>query len=120
MNFDSAQPIWQQLVAEFTRRVIIGEWKPGMKIPSTRELALAYKVNPNTVQRALAELDRNGTTRSERTSGRYVTGDHTSLDALRDQSAQDIVDEVIARLKGIGVSQSHAIQLLNEHWSTDD
>lgn len=120
MNFDSAQPIWQQLVAEFTRRVIIGEWKPGMKIPSTRELALAYKVNPNTVQRALAELDRNGTTRSERTSGRYVTGDHTSLDALRDQSAQDIVDEVIARLKGIGVSQSHAIQLLNEHCSTDD
>lgn len=120
MDFDSAQPIWQQLVAEFTRRVIIGEWKPDMKIPSTRELALEYKVNPNTVQRALAELDRLGTTRSERTSGRYVTGDQASLDTLRDQSAHEIVDEVITRLKGIGVSQHQAIQLLNEHWRTDD
>ncbi|HEY4557956.1 MAG TPA: GntR family transcriptional regulator [Enteractinococcus sp.] len=120
MDFDSSQPIWQQLVAEFTRRIIIGEWEPGMKIPSTRELALDYKVNPNTVQRALAELDRNGTTKSERTSGRFVTGDTESLNALRNESAQDILRDAIARLQGIGVTQDRAVELLKKYWGSND
>jgi len=120
MDFDSSQPIWQQLVAEFTRRIIIGEWEPGMKIPSTRELALEYKVNPNTVQRALAELERNGTTKRERTSGRFVTGDIESLNALRNDSAQHIVHEAIDRLQGIGVTQDHAVELLKKYWGAND
>lgn len=120
MNFDSAQPIWRQLVVDFTRRIIIGEWKPGMKIPSTRELALEYQVNPNTVQRALAELDRTGTTQSERTSGRFVTEDGESLEALRGESAQEIIDDAITRLNGIRVQRDDAVKLLNQRWRTHD
>jgi len=120
MDFDSAQPIWQQLVDDFTRRVIIGEWRPGMKIPSTRELALEYQVNPNTVQRALTELDRLGTTQSERTSGRFVSDQETFLNALREESAQEIIDEVIARLASIGITRADALLLLEERWRTHD
>ncbi|GAA2038981.1 GntR family transcriptional regulator [Yaniella flava] len=120
MNFDSAQPIWRQLVVDFTRRIIIGEWKPGMKIPSTRELALEYQVNPNTVQRALAELDRTGTTQSERTSGRFVSEDGESLEALRGESAQEIIDDAITRLNSIRVQRDDAVKLLNQRWRTHD
>src|SRR5699024_5561293 len=120
MDFDSAQPIWQQLVDDFTRRVIIGEWRPGMKIPSTRELALEYQVNPNTVQRALTELDRLGTTNSERTSGRFVSDEEVFLNALPDQSAQATIDEVIARLASTGVTRADALRPLKERWRTHD
>lgn len=120
MDFDSSQPIWQQLVAEFTRRIIVGEWTPGMKIPSTRELALDYKVNPNTVQRALTELDRNGTTKSERTTGRFVTENLESLEALRHASAQEIVSDAITQLQGLGVTQEHAVELIKKYWGSHD
>ena len=120
MNFDSAQPIWRQLVVNFTRRIIIGEWKPGMKIPSTRELALEYQVNPNTVQRALAELDRTGTTKSERTSGRFVSDDHESMETLRGESAQEIIDDAITKLNSIRVKRDDAVQILKQRWSTHD
>src|SRR5699024_211439 len=120
MDFDSAQPIWQQLVDDFTRRVIIGEWRPGMKIPSTRELALEYQVNPNTVQRALTELDRLRTTQSERTSARFVSDEEGVLKALRDEAAQEIIDDVIARLASIGVTRADALRLPKERWRTHD
>lgn len=120
MDFDSAQPIWQQLVADFTRRIINGEWKPELKIPSTRELALEYKVNPNTVQRALSGLDRLGITKSERTFGRFVTEEGGSVEALRKQAAQEIVADTADRLKDIGITQDQAVQLLTEHWRIHD
>ncbi|HEY4577906.1 MAG TPA: GntR family transcriptional regulator [Yaniella sp.] len=120
MEFDSSQPIWQQLVAEFTRRIIIGEWKPGMKMPSTRELALEYKVNPNTVQRALTELDRNGTTRSERTTGRFVNDDTEALNDLRNESAREIITTAIEQLQGLDVTRERAVELLNTYWETHD
>ena len=68
MEFDPSVPIWLQLTGEFTRRVVTGSWPPGAKIPAVRELAVDLKVNPNTVQRALAELERSGLTRTERTA----------------------------------------------------
>ena len=73
MEFDTKSPIWLQLVEEFSRRICVGEWQTGARLPGVRDLAADLKVNPNTVQRALAELDRQGITYSERTAGRFVT-----------------------------------------------
>ena len=64
MQIDDSRPIWVQLVAEFRLRIVSGQWAPGSKIPSVRELASSAGVNPNTVQRALAALDRTGLTAS--------------------------------------------------------
>ena len=69
MDFDASRPIWLQLREEFTRRIVIGRWAPGKQIPGVRELAVELGVNPNTVQRTLAELERDGLCRSERAVG---------------------------------------------------
>lgn len=118
MDFDESQPIWKQLFDDFIRRIVTGEWSPGQKLPSTRDLAFEYKVNPNTVQRALAELDRLKHTRSERATGRFVSDDADSLAELQHDSAQTIAQELIAKLRGLGLSQDQVIQLIKKLWET--
>ena len=71
MDFDTNLPIYLQIMTEIKRLIITGTYKPSQKIPSVRELAIDYGVNPNTVQRALSELEREGLVASERTSGRF-------------------------------------------------
>ena len=72
-NFKSGIPIYTQIIDEMTMRIASGYYGPGDKLPSVRDLAMDAGVNPNTMQRALAELERRGLVFSERTSGRFVT-----------------------------------------------
>ena len=116
MEFNTSTPIWLQLVTEFSRRIVAGEWAPGEKIPGVRELALRFGVNPNTVQRALAEMERDGLCRSERTSGRFVTDDQTLITRLRTQQAVAFADVYAASLKGLRLDLAQATQLLNSRW----
>ncbi len=120
MDFDPSRPIWRQLVAEFSRRIVAGHWAPGARIGGVRDLAAELQVNPNTVQRALAELDREGLSRSERTSGRFVTDDHGRIDRLRHDLALGAADDYIRDARGLGMSQPDATRLINERWSTHD
>lgn len=119
MKFDTSVPIWLQLVDEFTRRIVVGQWRPGEKIPGIRDLAGELKVNPNTVQRALAELDRGGLMRAERTTGRFVTGDATVIDEARFTLAADAAADYARRADGLGMSLTAARELLGRHWATD-
>jgi GntR family transcriptional regulator len=116
MQFDTGSPIWGQLVAEFSRRIVTGEWATGERIAGVRDLAGDLGVNPNTVQRALAELERRGLCRSERTAGRYVTSDPTAVDALRAELAREAADEFVHRARGLGMPASQAQQLIEERW----
>ncbi len=118
MDFDTASPIWQQLVDEFVRRIVTGQWQPGEKLPSTRDLAFEYKVNPNTVQRALAELDRRGHTRSERTAGRFVSEDTSALQHLQQESAHTVAQELVEKLRGLGLSKTETVKLIETLWET--
>ena len=99
-----------------------GQWEPGSKIPSVRELASGAGVNPNTVQRALAELDRSGLTVTERTAGRFVTADAAVLDAVRRELAVGATDTFIAAVTAIGMDLAQAGETLAEQWpaSTTD
>ena len=72
MDLDDSRPIWIQLVDDFRMRIVTGIWPAGTRIPSVRDLATQAGVNPNTVQRALAELDRSGLTVTERTAGPFI------------------------------------------------
>ncbi|WP_193106190.1 GntR family transcriptional regulator [Brachybacterium sp. FME24] len=120
MRFDSSSPIWAQLVAEFSRRIVVGDWAPGGRIPGVRELASDLGVNPNTAQRALAELERQELCRSERTTGRFVTDDPTRIDDLRAELARDAADEFIRRARGFGIRPTRAQQLIHERWDRHD
>ena len=116
MEFDPSTPIWLQLVAEFTRRIVTGQWPVGAKVAGVRDLAAELKVNPNTVQRALAELEREGLTRSERTTGRFVTDDPAAIDNARLGLAAGAADDFARRAQGLGMSLTAARDLLGRRW----
>ena len=117
MDFDTSSPIWIQLQAEFTRRIVVGEWRAGQRIPGVRDLAGELKVNPNTVQRALAELDRLGLSHPERTAGRFVTDDAELITEARLALAADAATDYARRAQGLGMSLDDARTLLGRRWS---
>lgn len=85
-NFHNKEPIYMQIMDEIKLRIAQGTLKPGDKVPPVRELALKAGVNPNTMQKALSELERSGVLYSQRTSGRFV--------AEPEQSGMDMRDEI--------------------------
>lgn len=117
MDFDASIPIWLQLVDEFTRRIVTGAWPPGSRIPGVRDLAGELRVNPNTIQRALAEMERASLARSERTAGRFVTDEASLIDQARLRFAASAADDYAERSKGLGMSLEAARDLLGRRWS---
>lgn len=120
MQFDNSSPIWVQLVSEFSRRIVTGEWAAGAKMPGVRELAADLGVNPNTAQRALAELERLELCRSERATGRFVTHNGDRIDEVRADLATDAADDFIRRVRGLGMPHDKAQDLLDKRWDTHD
>ncbi|MDR0285834.1 MAG: GntR family transcriptional regulator [Propionibacteriaceae bacterium] len=116
MGFDDDRPIWLQLVDDFSRRIAAGEWPPGSKVASVRELAQEFGVNPNTVQRALNQLDDRGLTATERTAGRYVTTDAARVQDHRTREAEDLVDALITAIRALGLDQAETEALLHTRW----
>ena len=113
-DFDSNTPIYLQLVKLFTIRIAGGEWKAGDRVMSVRDLAVEYKVNPNTVQRALSELERDGLVYTERTSGRYITGDKDIILKARSRLVDNEVAEFVRQMKQLGYSREQWIALVEE------
>ncbi len=103
-NFKSGIPIYSQIVDEMTMRIASGIYEPGEKLPSVRDLAMDAGVNPNTMQRALAELERKGLVYSERTSGRFVTKEEAVLKSLHEELAKRYFQELAEKLRKIGMS----------------
>lgn len=120
MEFDTSSPIWVQLVDEFSRRIATGEWAAGDKMPGVRETASGLGVNPNTAQRALAELERLGLCRSERATGRFVTDDEARIDEVRATLAAGAADEFVRRARGLRMARDQARALLDQRWDSHD
>ena len=116
MEFDTSSPIWVQLVAEFSRCIVTGQWPAGQKMPGVRDLAADLGVNPNTAQRALAELERLELCRSERATGRFVTTDRARIDEVRADLAADAADDYVRRARGLGMAPDQAHVLLDNRW----
>ena len=97
-EFKSGAPIYQQIVLAIKFRIANGTYPPGSKFPAVRELALEAGVNPNTMQRALAELEREGLLMTVRTSGRLVTGSEERLRTLRMELGNSVIGEMFINL----------------------
>ena len=95
-HFNDNAPIYLQIVNSLQRGIAGGVYPPGSRLPSVRELALEAGVNPNTMQRALSELERTGLVCSQRTAGRFVTEDASALSQLRSTMSETIVAELVA------------------------
>ena len=116
--FKNGVPLYTQIIDEMTMRIASGVYMPGEKLPSVRDLAMDAGVNPNTMQRALAELERRGLVFSERTSGRFVTKDETVLKNLHEERAKKYFGELTENLLKIGMSGEEIAEALKS-WLED-
>lgn len=110
------RPIWQQLTEQITLRILKGEYLPGGRLPTVRELAVQAGVNPNTMQRAMAQLEQDGLAVSSRTAGRTVTEDIAVIREARRKRAREAVAECLQILADLGYTREEAVALLKEEW----
>jgi DNA-binding transcriptional regulator YhcF (GntR family) len=106
------RPIFQQLYEEMCRRILTGRYPPGSRMPSVRELAAEAGVNPNTMQRALQQLDGAGLTESTRADGRTVTADETLTRRLRQELAGGAARRFFCETAALGFSRAEAKELI--------
>lgn len=117
--FKEGSPIYQQIVQTMKIRIANGTYPPGSKIPAVRDLALEAGVNPNTMQRALAELERESLVKSERTSGRFVTQDEEALKGLRESLGREFIREMFARMLQLGMTADEIVEAV-KRWRKFD
>lgn len=102
-KFSEDVPIYLQIIERMKVDIVSGKYESGDKLPAVRDLAMEAGVNPNTVQRSYAELERQGLVQSERTSGRFVSIDDQKMKELRKELAKDYIEELFVRLKSLGM-----------------
>ncbi|MDD6033091.1 MAG: GntR family transcriptional regulator [Oscillospiraceae bacterium] len=113
-ELNADRPIYVQLVDTLRLRILTGYYPAGGKLPPVRELAAEAAVNPNTMQRALAELETDGLVYTQRTSGRFVTDDRQLLEELRRQLARRQLEKLLTDMKELGYSPEETARLLEQ------
>ena len=113
-SFTDNLPIYIQLVEQIKINIISGNLASGERLPSVRDLALQTKVNPNTMQKALSELENMGLIYTERTNGKFVTEDKELILRYKNEYANDMVQTFFNNMKKIGYTKPEAIQYLTK------
>ena len=111
-ELDSKRSIYGQLVDVIIRRIVTGIYPAGSKLDSVRDLASEAGVNPNTMQRALSELERTGIINTQRTSGKYVTEDQEMIENIRREMANGLVEGLFKDLRELGYEESDVIDIV--------
>ncbi|MBQ7140208.1 MAG: GntR family transcriptional regulator [Bacilli bacterium] len=111
-DFDNNIPIYIQLVEQLKIYIISGKFKPGDRMASVRDLAFQTKVNPNTMQKALVELENLGLIYTERTNGKFVTTDEKLIKKYRNEYASNLSKQYFYNMKNIGINEKEAIEYL--------
>lgn len=119
MDFDNSRPIYLQLLENFKLKISTGDWPAGEKIDSVRNLATDYGVNPNTVQKALTELEREGLAESRRTAGRFVTDDLSRVKNLEGDAFRQLADDFIEGAENLNMKKDEAMEKLANYWERD-
>ena len=114
ITFDNNIPIYIQLLEYMKIYLISGVFKCGDKLPSVRECATIFKVNPNTMQKALAELENMKLIYTERTNGKYVTNNQQLIEKLKDEYAITLAKSYFNGMKRIGLGKADSIKYLEE------
>lgn len=114
-QFSDAQPIYLQLVQRICRQIIRGEVQPGEKLPSVRDMAVQFGVNPNTIQRVNMELERNGFIESRRGQGMFVTEDSQRLDAMKTEMKEGLIAQFALDMSRLGLSAAEIAESLSEY-----
>lgn len=111
-TLDDSRPIYLQIVERIKASIIAGVYQPGDRLPSVRDLAMEASVNPNTMQKALAELERSGLIYTQRTSGRFITEDTEKMTEMKEQLAKEQIGQFIKNMKQLGFTKKDIERLL--------
>ena len=118
-NFNPNLPIYAQIIQEMKRRMIRHELSAGERIPSVRDLADEAGVNPNTMQKALTDLEAEGLLDTERTAGRFITSDGEKLAALRKNYLQERLAPLLQELQDLGVTPEELGELTAQYFKEE-
>ena len=110
--FDNDRPIYIQLVEQLKECIVAGKFKSGEKLPSVREFAMQIKVNPNTVQKALAEIENQKLIYTERTNGKFVTENEELIENVKKELANQKVQKYFQDMNKLGINKQDAITYL--------
>lgn len=114
MEFNSSLPIYLQVVTAIKREIVMGKIQLGEKMLSGRDLALLYTINPNTANRVYKELENQGICFTRRGLGTYVSEDPELVKRLKNEMAQELLEQFMEGMKQLGISKEEAIQLIQE------
>lgn len=118
-DYSPGTPIYLQITHDVRQRIASGEWQPGMRIPPVRELSVELGVNPNTAQRSLSELEREGLVYTERTAGRFITKDIEQITQMRASMAEEYAGQFYQQMRKIGYSGEEIVELLRRTASSE-
>lgn len=113
-DLDNNRPIYLQIMERISHDIISGTYHAGDKLPSVRDLALEAAVNPNTMQKALSELERQGLVYSQRTSGRFITEDTKMLNKLKADMAAEHIRDFLEKMKHLGFPKEEILVLIEQ------
>ena len=117
--FSDSAPIYAQLIRQIKVGIVTGAFPPGERLPSVRDLATEAGVNPNTMQRALTELERDGLVFSQRTAGRFVTEDKTMIEKAKRGLAERHIKTFLAAMLRLGYQPEDIVTLLRQETSEE-
>ncbi|MCI6857902.1 MAG: GntR family transcriptional regulator [Eubacterium sp.] len=113
-NLDSSRPIYAQIIEKISLDIISGRYQPGEKLPSVRDLAAQAGVNPNTMQKALAGLERDELVYSVRTSGRFITEDKEMIEKMKENLASEQIKYFLEKMADMGFDYEMTLALLDK------
>ncbi len=119
-KFTDDIPIYQQIMDIIKQQIASGELAAGEKLPSVRDMALVAGVNPNTMQKALAELEREGLLYSKRTAGRFVAEQAEIKKALLEELMMDYVETFIFNMKKLGYTVEEVVEIIQKYKNEED
>jgi DNA-binding transcriptional regulator YhcF (GntR family) len=113
-DFSSNVPIYLQIMNDVKLKIVSGVWEAGQRLQSVRELAVEFSVNPNTIQRALSELERDGLLYTERTLGRYVSQDQSKILKARDEMAEEYTENYYISMQKLGYKKDEIVNVVSK------
>ncbi|MFQ6752421.1 MAG: GntR family transcriptional regulator [Clostridia bacterium] len=118
MSFDfrSDTPIFLQIIEHIKMKIISGQYLPNDRLASVRELSLNFGVNPNTVQKAVSQLEEIGLILTDSTNGKYITEDIVVIKKVRDETIKRIIDDFGDKIHEIGLSREDILEILKKEW----
>ena len=113
-DFKNDTPIYLQIIEYVKVQIINGKYLPGERLPSVRDLSLLFEVNPNTVQKALVELESMGLLVTERTNGKFVTKNDDTIKKYREQAIKDVATDFFVKMEKLGVDRERVLEMIEK------